>query len=220
MKRFSFLIAAAFCTSAASAQYFEVASRLPQLLSPALSGSLNYKGYVELAGLPGVGHNCANFVELSTTQGFKYSSWFFMGVGAGISAAIAQQPDYFSSDASDWQYLGRPYKKTKMMLPLYSDFRFNIGTSADLSFFIDVRLGAAWLLGSGYLRMDDACLTNAAQFYMRPAIGLRIPVSKNSPAQAFNVGVVYQLLTSGNNYYRYSGNVSLSALGVSVSYEW
>lgn len=34
-------------TFVAKAQFYEIANQVPQLLSPALSGSFNYKGYIE-----------------------------------------------------------------------------------------------------------------------------------------------------------------------------
>ena len=41
-----------FSSQNISAQYYEIANRLPGLIRPALSGSLNYKGFIEadLAG--------------------------------------------------------------------------------------------------------------------------------------------------------------------------
>ena len=56
-----------------SAQYYQIANQLPQLISPALSGSFDYKGFVELSGLAGVGHNRSNIIDLSTTQRFQYT---------------------------------------------------------------------------------------------------------------------------------------------------
>lgn len=66
-------------SQASRAQYYEITNQLTNLISPALSGSFNYKGYVEASGLAGVGHNRANFIGISTTQGFRYASWFYMG---------------------------------------------------------------------------------------------------------------------------------------------
>ena len=42
-------------TGVAKAQFYEIANQIPQLLSPALSGNFNYKGYVEVSYLKGVG---------------------------------------------------------------------------------------------------------------------------------------------------------------------
>ena len=73
MKRFNLILLTLFAMlpAAVSAQYYQIANQIPQLLSPALSGSLNYKGFVELTGMPGLGHNRANIIDISTTQGFQ-----------------------------------------------------------------------------------------------------------------------------------------------------
>lgn len=203
----------------ASAQYYEIATQLPQLISPALSGSLNYKGFVELSGTAGIGNNRVNDIGISTTQGFRYASWFFMGVGAGVDVVMAQQPDGWEPDP-DHSYMWHGSTQTKAMIPLFTDFRFNIGDARSLSCFIDLKVGAAWLIGNDYLRMADGFMGNGTQFYFRPAIGIRIPVSATDPDHAFNIGLTYQLITSGNNYYRYSRSLSLNNVGVAVSYEW
>ena len=220
MKRFNLILLTLFAMlpAAVSAQYYQIANQIPQLLSPALSGSLNYKGFVELTGMPGLGHNRANIIDISTTQGFQYSSWFFMGVGAGVDAVMAQQPGNWHP-TPDYYYMYRGNTKTKVMIPLFSDFRFTFGPATS-SFFIDLKVGAAWLIGSDYLRMADGFMSNSTQFYFRPTIGMRIPVSAQKPNQAFNVGVTYQLLTSNNNYYYYSNSLTLNNIGISVSYEW
>ena len=75
-------------TGVAKAQFYEIANQIPQLLSPALSGSFNYKGYVEVSYLKGVGSDIFDFVDFSTTQGFKYRNWFFMGVGAAVDVIV------------------------------------------------------------------------------------------------------------------------------------
>ena len=220
MKRFNLILLTLFAMlpAAVSAQYYQIANQIPQLLSPALSGSLNYKGFVELTGMPGLGHNRANIIDISTTQGFQYSSWFFMGVGAGVDAVMAQQPGNWHP-TPDYDYMYRGNTKTKVMIPLFSDFLFTFGPATS-SFFIDLKVGAAWLIGSDYLRMADGFMSNSTQFYFRPTIGMRIPVSAQKPNQAFNVGVTYQLLTSNNNYYYYSNSLTLNNIGISVSYEW
>ncbi len=221
MKRFYLLvIALAFLLPLhVPAQYYQIANQLPQLISPALSGSLNYKGFVEVSGLAGVGHNRANVIDFSTTQGFQYSSWFFMGVGAGVDVVMAQQPQDWRPNP-DYDYMYRGNTKTKVMIPLFSDFRFNIGSQEATSFFIDFKVGASWLIGSDYLRMADGFMTNETQFYFRPSVGLRIPVSKERPDHAVNVGVSYQLLTSNNNYYWNDNSLTLNNLGISIGYEW
>ncbi|MBO4941808.1 MAG: hypothetical protein J6C95_00065 [Muribaculaceae bacterium] len=213
------ILLAAIVPLRSAAQYYQIANQLQQVITPALSGSLNYKGFVEMSGLAGLGHNRANVIDFSTTQGFQYSSWFFMGVGLGVDVVMAQQPEGWTPDP-DYGYMSRSNAQTKVMIPVFSDFRFNIGDRATTSFFIDIKLGAAWLMGSDYLRMADGFLSNSTQFYMRPTVGLRIPVSRERPDNAVNVGLTYQLITSNNNYYWSSRSLSLNNLGLSVAYEW
>lgn len=205
----------------ARAQYYEIANQLPGLISPALSGSLQYRGFVEASGLAGMGRNRANTLGVSTTQGFQYASWFFMGVGAGVDVVMAQRDDSrFGSMAPDG-WAPRGTAKTKAMIPIFSDFRFRIGSDTDVSAFLDLKVGAAWLIGSDYLYMNTAYMTNQTQFYFRPSLGIRVPVSKNDPRQAFNIAVTYQLLTSNNNYtYWNDRSVTLNNLGLTVGYEW
>ncbi len=142
-----------------------------------------------------------------------------MGVGAGVDVVMAQQPDGWRPNP-DYDYMSRDNTQTKVMIPLFSDFRFNVNMSSSTSMFIDLKLGAAWLIGSDYLRMADGFMSNETQFYFRPTIGLRIPVSSSNPKQAMNVGISYQLLTSNNNYFWNNNSLTLNNLGVSVSFEW
>ena len=204
----------------ARAQYYEIANQLPSLISPALSGSMQYRGFVEASGLAGMGKNRANFLGISTSQGFQYASWFFMGVGMGVDVAMAQQDDRYGAwDPDDWEYGGTA--KTKCMIPVFTDFRFRIGNDNSVAAVIGLKLGAAWLLGDDDLMMKTAYMSNETQFYSRPSLGVRIPVSSQNPKQAVNVAVTYQLLTSNNNYtYWHDNSVTLHNLGLTVGFEW
>lgn len=204
----------------ARAQYYEIANQIPSLLSPALSGGLNYKGYVDFSGTAGIGDNRANFIGISTSQGFRYTSWFFMGVGLGVDVAMSQGHDLLGTEAPQDPYDYYETTKTKVMIPVFTDFRFNLGNESSVSAFIDLKVGAAWLLGSSYLRMENAYLSNETQFYLKPTIGVRIPVNTKNSRQAFNVGISYQLLTSNHNYYWKSGSVTMNNVGVTIGYEW
>ena len=204
----------------ASAQYYEIANQLPGLISPALSGSMNYKGFIELSGIAGLGDNRANIIGVTTSQGFQYSSWFFMGAGVGVEVAMTNS-DIPDDDIERPGYWHHSNAATKVMVPVFSDFRFNFGSGGGVSFFVDVKLGALWLMGNSYLRLQHGCMTGDAQFYCKPAIGVRVPMSTTNPRQALNIGVAYELITSNNNYNYWSdNNVTLNGLGVSLSFEW
>lgn len=210
------------CAASASAQYYEMANQLRNLISPALSGSFNYKGFVEFGGLAGFGTPRADFFSISTTQGFKYADWFFMGAGMGVDVAFAHRSQDIHEDPEEYDWMGRPSATTKAMIPVFSDFRFIIGGTSTTSpgFFIDLKLGATWLIGNSDLRLKDAHLSHGTQFYLKPAVGMRVPVDADNPSRALNFGIQYQLITS-NNFYTYgSDSATLNGLGFTVAYEW
>lgn len=196
----------------ASAQIYEIANQIPQLLQPALSGSASYKGFVEASYVQGVGNDKVNSLELTTTQGFNYSNWFFMGVGAGANVAFSRHWDDILG--------GYPSRETSTytIVPLYTDFRFNIGNTSAPSFFVDMRVGCAFLVGSDEMELANGYVTNKEYFYFRPTIGVRIPASSKSPKQAINIGLSYQLLTARMGYY--DRNITLNGLGAGISFEW
>lgn len=206
----------------AHAQYFEIANQLPNLIAPALSGSGRYKGFVEVSGLAGVGDARATFVGVSTTQGYQYSDWFFMGAGIGVDVAMARNSFINSAnpEVPSQGWYTHSLATTKAMIPIFSDFRFNLGSRKSTSFYIDLKLGAAWLLGSSYLAMDGGYVGNSTQFYFRPSVGVRIPSSSTNNRQAFNIGLTYQLLTSNNSYGWADSSATLSNIGITLGYEW
>lgn len=204
-----------------NAQYYQMANQLGQLISPALTGGMNYKGYVDATVLYGVGNKQATYVELTTTQGLRYRDWFFMGVGAGVQGIFTNPQSSFTDwdDVSDGFDRWHGTTKTGWVIPLFTDFRFNIGDTNSVSAFIDLRLGCSFLLSNDYLEIGDGYMTNSECFYLRPTVGMRIPVNTNNAKQAINVGFTYQLITS--NYWHYnSSKTTLNSLGVTFGFEW
>lgn len=215
-------VAAMAGSQQASAQYWETVNQLPNVLSPILSGSGAYKGSVEVMGVAGIGTDKLNSVEIATSQGYQYNQYFYMGAGLGVSfVRSSNDPD--PREAGEPEYFTHGGKKNGVMIPVFSDFRVTIPTAANGSaFFIDLRLGASWLCGNNYIEMHGGYLTSNTMFYLRPALGVRIPVSATNPKQAVNIGVAYQLLTANNSSYWYYGSnfPTLSAFGATVSFEW
>ena len=177
-------------TGVAKAQFYEMANQIPQLLSPALSGNFNYKGYVEVSYLKGVGSDIFDFVDFSTTQGFKYRNWLFMGVGAGVDIMLPSD--------------GRHYYNPQVMVPLYADFRFLFGNQSKVSANLDLRLGAGFTFN--YNPNEN--------FYLRPTLGVRFPINKHKPKQALNVGFTYQLIVDGCKYW------DRHSIGATIGFEW
>lgn len=205
-------------SATASAQYYDLANQVMNTIQPALSGSTRYKGFVEASYAKGLGNLNADIAGISTTQGFQYSTWFFMGAGLGVDLLFSHVDDGWGTGWNPGDY--HKSTTTGVMIPLYSDFRFNIGSPSTASFWIDVRLGCSFLIGSDYLRISQGYLTNQEYFYLRPGLGVRVPVNPASGGrQAFNIGVTYQLLAA-DYWNTYSGNRCINMLGVNFSYEW
>lgn len=204
----------------ASAQYYEIANRIPSLIQPALSGSGQYKGFIEAGYSKTLGNYDADFLELSTSQGFQYNSWFYMGVGLGVDVLFSHKNDDWGSDWENPSYgSDRGLTTTAAMIPLFTDFRFNIGGNSGASFFIDMKVGCSFLLGNKYISIGDGYLTNQEYFYLRPSIGMRIPTNSRNPKQAVDIGINYRLLTS-NYWNSWSRNITLNSIGVSLAFEW
>jgi len=204
----------------ASAQYYEIANRIPSLIQPALSGSGEYKGFIEAGYSKTLCNYDADFLELSTSQGFQYNSWFYMGVGLGVDVLFSHKNDDWGSDWENPSYgSDRGSTTTAAMIPLFTDFRFNIGGNSGASFFIDLNVGCSFLLGNKYISIGDGYLTNQEYFYLRPSIGMRIPTNSRNPKQAVDIGINYRLLTS-NYWNSWSRNITLNSIGVSLAFEW
>lgn len=219
MKAITKLIAAGMLlmasAQAAYAQYYQLVNQATDMISTAIRGGLNYRGFVDASYVKGIGDKQANFLEFSTTQGFKYGEIFFMGVGAGV--------DMMHTEINNNPYspVGHATTQNAVMIPLYTDFRLNVGAPSTLGFFLDVRVGAGFYVSDDYILVGDGYINSSSSFYLKPSIGFRIPVSKTNPKLAVNVGGTYQLLT--NSYWYNPGqnnNVSLSAIGLNVGFEW
>lgn len=219
------LFAFALAIPQANSQYYDIANQIPSLLSPILSGSGRYKGYVDAQYLKGVGSNRADILGFSTSQGYQYNSWFYMGAGLGVDVLFAHQNDNWGSNWGNGNSSGispeHSSTTTGVMIPLFSDFRLTVPSkkASSPSFFADLRLGASFLIGKDYIRINNGYLTNSEYFYLRPSVGVRIPVNKNHPRQAVDVGITYQLLTS-NYWSGWTNSVTLNSLGITAAFEW
>ena len=204
-----------------SAQYYEIANRLPQLLSPALSGSGSYKGFIEAGYSKTFGKYNADFAEFSTSQGYRYGSWFYMGVGLGVDVLFSHRDSQWGNGWNPDSDFNTSHSSTQTaaMIPLFSAFRFTLGSGGSAQFFIDLKVGCSFLLGNKYIEIGNGYLTNQQYFYLRPSLGLRVPTNKNNLKQAISIGVNYKLLTS-NYWNSWSRSISLNAVGASIAYEW
>lgn len=210
----------------AHAQYYQAINQATNMISTAIQGGFNYRGMIDASYTTGVGKNGCSSLEFTTTQGFKYANWFYMGVGAGVNVVFAGEGDHNSPDGwrpNGWGHGFQDYRSTRdtgVIIPLFTDFRFQIGQDQDVSVYIDARVGAAFLIGKDYLVTPDGYLDNSEGFYFKPTIGVRVPVGNNG-RQAINFGVSYQLITNSYwDWYGYYNGTTVNSLGASVGFEW
>lgn len=216
MLRIMLLGAALAVSATASAQYWELANQAAQMATTAVRGGLNYRGYVDVAFSAGMGDKRADIFELSTTQGLKVSKNFFIGLGLGMQTLFTSVPD----EAPEYSLIyGHGTTKTGIAVPIFSDFRLDCGDPTGLGFFADLKIGASFMTGNRWILVGDGYINSSQCFYLRPTVGMRVPLSASNPDLAFTVGVTYTLLTSGT-WYMNNNSVTLNGLGVNVGFEW
>ena len=200
--------------STGAAQYTNIVNQAASLMQTAMIGGMRYRGYVDASYTGGFGHLQADFVGISTVQGFQYADWFFMGAGMGVDLVYSKS----SMPANEWNF-SRKVTTSGAMVPVFTDFRFNIGGSQGPSFFIDIKAGGSFLIGKNYLAIENGYINGSEYFMLKPSIGLRVPVSNNGK-RSVNIGLTYQLLTCNYWWYNKSNSGTLNSLGGTVSYQW
>lgn len=199
--------------SKGDAQYTNIVNQAANLMQTALTGGMKYRGYVDASYTGGIGNLQADFVGISTVQGFQYADWFFMGAGLGVDLVYSK-----TNSAPNWNY-NREVRSSGAMVPIFTDFRFNIGGIKSPSFFIDIKAGGSFLIGKNYLAIENGYINGSEYFMLKPSIGLRVPVS-NKGKRSMNIGLTYQLLTCNYWWYNNSNSGTLNSLGGTVSYQW
>lgn len=213
------LLWATALTFQTNAQIYETINTLRSVISPALSGSGRYKGYVEAGYSHTLSHYNGDFATITTSQGYQYNNWFYMGAGLGLDMLFSHKNTHWGENMTTPPPYNRKVATTAPMLPLFADFRFLIGDTSNISFFLDLKVGCSFLLTDRLIAIGDGYLTNKEYFFLDPSIGLRVPCNKKKPKQAVDVGVQYKLLTS-NYWYNYNNNITLQAIGAYIGFEW
>lgn len=215
------LLLAVTAQLSASAQYSDIINGIANVLNPALSRSQSYKGFVEADYTQGFGNYRTNFATLSTSQGYQFSDYFYMGAGIGVdlfwSTVDEGWGNSWKPQRPDSQY--NSYTSAAVMIPVFTNARLTLGDRSKASFFADLKVGAAFLCTSSYVKIRDGYLTNTNYFYLQPSVGVRIPVNKTHPRQAVNIGLHYRLITS-DYWSGYQATVPLNGAGLNASFEW
>ncbi len=137
-----------------------------------------------------------------------------MGAGIGVDLVYSKTDNGFND-----YYYERKTRTSGAMVPIFTDFRFNIGSPTSASFFLDIKAGGSFLIGKNYLAIENGYINGSEYFMLRPTIGLRVPVSKNG-RQSMNIGLTYHFLTCNYWWYNKSNSGTLNSLGATVSYQW
>lgn len=218
-KHFTIIILALllFTSLPAESQIYEAVNTLQSMITPALSGSGRYKGFVEAGYSHTIGKYNGDFIEISTSQGYQYNNWFYMGAGMGFDLLLSHKGHDWGSQTPP--AVVKEITTTAPMLPIFADFRFLISGNTAMSFFLDLKVGCSFLLSNKYVAIGQGYLTNREYFFLDPSIGFKIPVNKNKPKQALDIGVKYKLLAS-NYWYANNNNITLQSIGAFVGFEW
>lgn len=204
-----------------SAQYGEIVNGLTNVALPLIRQGAGYKGYVEADYTQGFGNYRSNFLTLATSQGYKFSDWFYMGAGIGVDFLWSQinggWGEGWIDSGNGWNT--HQLTSSAVMIPVFTDFRFILGDQTQTSFFINLRVGAAFLCSDDYVKIRDGYLSDRNYFYLQPAVGVRIPVSRTHPRQALDVGLHYRLMTS-DYWSNWQYNAAINGIGLNISYEW
>lgn len=108
-----------------------------------------YRGFADLGYTIGIGDYREGRVEFSTSHGYQFNSYFFVGGGLGLQ--------YFSdSDIC--------------VIPVFADLRANF-TRGPVVPFGGVKIGYSWAADDGN--------SGDLGFYMSPSIGVRFSVARN-----------------------------------------
>lgn len=201
--------------SYAQAQYTSIVNQAANILQTAVLGGSRYRGFVEATYTAGIGDIRANFLGISTTHGFQMTNWLFMGAGLGVDYVYSHIENKYQGNIGNST---RGVRSSGAMVPLYTDFRFDIGSRTGASFFIDIKAGGEFLIGKNYLAIENGYISGSEYFMLRPSIGVRIPTGP-SGKQAVDIGLTYQLLTC-NYWYSYSNHDTMNSLGGTISFEW
>ena len=190
-----------------------------------------YKGFIEVGCAAGVGTYKANQLDVLTTHGVAFDNGF-VGVGTGVNVLFPKE----NSSEMKWNmgnfgggsgygpnYSDKTFSTgNAVFIPIYLDLKYNFGI-VQVAPFIDLKLGATFLVSDGAVCINNGWLDNRTSIYFSPTIGVRVPIGN---VAAVTFGVTYNLISQKYYYYDYwdgpvcSDGISLHSLGARISIEW
>lgn len=168
--------------------------------------SNGYRGFANFGYTVGVGDYEFGRFEVSTTQGYQFNPYFFVGGGVGFH--------FMQSYETAGMEIALDKRDAKVSIPLFADLR---GTFSKRKFapFIDLK--------AGYF------LTNNDGLYGNISVGCRMTV-KRKQAVSLSVGYTYEKLefetfdrfmnSTSMNYTRSSRKLDCEGISIKIGYEF
>lgn len=180
-----------------------------------------YKGYVEGDFTHGAGNFHCNFGTLSVSQGYIFNSRLYLGAGAGVDFLWSEvdKGDSNLNSIPNVQWHNPEHINYAAFIPIFGDIRYIIKPETSVSFYIDMRIGAALLFYDDFNYSAGYESPSKCSFYLQPALGIRIPIAHSHPARSFDIGVHYRYM-NGERLAYWERNNEINGLGLGFAYEW
>lgn len=151
-----------------------------------------YRGFADMGYTVGIGEWKAGRIEVTTSHGYQFTPYLFMGGGTGIH--------YYCTDGAE-----------ETVVPLFVDFRAN---------FIKGKIVPFARIKAGY-SFDTSESFEGLGFYIAPSAGVKFMVSDNF-AINFSLGYTSQLVDSyyEDYYYEYSSTENLGGITFKTGFEF
>lgn len=167
---------------------------------------IGYHGFVDFGYQIGIGDYTLNKFEFSSTHGYQFNPYLFLGGGIGFNL----MQEYETPD----MYIPLDQRKFMIDIPLYAETRFT---------FIDGHISPFISGRAGYY------LTHHGGFYANASVGCRFAISSN---QAVNILIGYcreelefetfdGFISSDNMHYRTQGRkLPTEGISIKIGYEF
>lgn len=175
-------------------EVLKITKDYPTSLDNKLSGrSKGYRGFVDLGFTPGVGDLATNRLEFSTSHGYQFNPYVYLGIGAGLHYY------YEGGDA--------------FVIPIFVNPRVNF-LDTNITPFIDLKLGYSVVDAEGFYFNPNIGVSFKTQ--ERKTINVSIGYTM----QKVKYNSYYDYSYYGGYSYYSSGSVDVNGISIKVGYEF
>lgn len=172
-------------------EVLKITKDYPTSLDNKLSGrSKGYRGFVDLGFTPGVGDLATNRLEFSTSHGYQFNPYFYLGLGAGLHYY------YEGGDA--------------FVIPVFVNPRVNF-IDGNITPFVDLKLGYSFVDAEGFYFNPNIGVSFKVQ--EKNAINVSIGYTMQKAKYDYYYYDYYY------SYYN-SGSVDINGISLKVGYEF